>query len=63
MAYSLRTDKYRFIAWMDKNNKDQEPLMIELYEYDDSLIEIQNIASQHPHLVAQLLEKTRQLLK
>lgn len=63
MAYSLRTERYRFISWMDRKNKNAEPIMIELYDYKDSEMEKLNIAGQHPELVKSLLKKTRDLLK
>ena len=63
MGYSLRTDRYRFISWMDRTNKSAEPIMVELYDYKESEFEKINIADKHPELVKGLLKKTRDLLK
>ena len=63
MAYSLRTDRYRLIAWLDRNDHSKEPLMLELYDYKESKMEKVNIAASHPELVAKLLKKTRDLIK
>ena len=63
MGYSLRTDRYRFIAWMDRTDHSKAPVMVELYDYKDSEIEKINIAERHPDLVESLLAKTRELIK
>ncbi|MCM8525923.1 MAG: sulfatase [Lentisphaeraceae bacterium] len=63
MGYSLRTDRYRFISWMDRTNKNADPIMVELYDYKESEFEKINIADKHPELVKALLKKTRDLLK
>jgi iduronate 2-sulfatase len=63
MGYSLRTDRYRFIAWMDRTNKTKAPIMMELYDLKESDMEKENIAAKNPKLIKALLEKTRDLLK
>ena len=63
MGYSLRTDRYRFIVWMDRTDHSKDPVMVELYDYKESEIEKVNIADRHPDLVKSLLTKTRELLK
>lgn len=63
MGYSLRTDRYRFIAWLDRTNHSKDPVMLELYDLKDSNFEKVNIAERHPELVAKLLKKTRDLIK
>ncbi|MCM8539036.1 MAG: sulfatase [Lentisphaeraceae bacterium] len=63
MGYSLRTDRYRLISWMDRTDKNAQPIMIELYDYKNSAMEKVNIAGENPELVKTLLKKTRDLLK
>lgn len=63
MGYSLRTERYRLITWMDRRDKSKEPIMVELYDYTKGEMETENIAHQNPELVKSLLAKTRQLLK
>ena len=63
MGYSLRTDKYRFIAWMDRTDHSKAPVMTELYDLSENSFERINIAGKNPELVKELLQKTRDLLK
>ncbi|MCM8530327.1 MAG: sulfatase [Lentisphaeraceae bacterium] len=63
MGYSLRTDRYRFISWMDRTDKTKAPIYVELYDFQNSEAEQENIAAQNPELVKSLLKKTRDLLK
>ncbi len=63
MGYSLRTDKYRFIAWLDRTDKSKDPVMLELYEVEKDGTEKHNIASAHPELVNEYLEKVKDLVE
>ena len=63
MGYSLRTDRYRFIAWLDRTDHSKAPVMVELYDLKESQMEKVNIASQQADLVTKLLKKTRELIK
>jgi len=61
MGYSIRTDRHRFTAWIDRRRPDAEPLAIELYDYRDEAVERENLATQvaHEGLVRQLLAQLR----
>ena len=63
MGYSLRTDRYRFITWLDRTDHSKAPIMTELYDLKENHYETVNIASQQPGLVKELLKKTRELIK
>jgi len=55
MGYSMRTDRYRFIVWKDRENPEDEPLYIELYDHVNDPLETINIAPDHQELVEQLM--------
>ncbi|TMM53415.1 sulfatase [Maribacter algarum] len=54
MGYSMRTERYRFVAWKDRTNPDAEPIDVELYDHQTDPAETKNIADKHPELVAEL---------
>ena len=56
MGYSMRTDRYRFTAWVDRRKPAGEPLAIELYDHDRDPRESKNIAAlpENRELVASL---------
>lgn len=60
MGYSMRTERYRFVAWKDRTNPDAEPVDVELYDHRTDPSETKNVAKEHPELVEQL---TAQLQK
>ena len=55
MGYAMRTDKYRVIIWKDYKNPEKEPLFIELYDHENDPAETENIASQNPQVVKELV--------
>jgi arylsulfatase A-like enzyme len=59
MGYAYRTDQYRFVAWLNVKNKDDEPLFVELYDHVNDPEERVNIASESPELSQKLLAKLR----
>jgi iduronate 2-sulfatase len=59
MGYSLRTDRYRLVAWLDYRNVDAEPLYIELYDHRKDSKETKNIAKEFPNKAKELLNKLR----
>ena len=59
MGYSLRTDRYRLVAWLDYRNVDAEPLYLELYDHRKDLKETKNIAKEFPNKAKELLNKLR----
>lgn len=54
MGYSMRTERYRFVAWKDRTNPVAEPVDVELYDHQTDPHETKNIAKEHPDVVAQL---------
>ena len=59
MGYSLRTDRYRLVAWLDYRNIDAEPLYIELYDHRKDPTETKNISEEFPAKAKELLTKLR----
>lgn len=55
MGYAMRTDKYRVIIWKDYKKPEKEPLFIELYDHENDPAETENIASQNPQVVKELV--------
>jgi arylsulfatase A-like enzyme len=60
MGYSMRTERYRFVAWKDRTDPNAKPVDVELYDHQTDPHEIKNIANEYPELVAEL---TAQLQK
>jgi len=59
MGYSLRTDRYRLVTWLDYRNIDAQPLYIELYDHASDPQETLNIANKFPQKVQALLKRLR----
>jgi len=60
MGYSMRTERYRFVAWKERNNPKAKPIYVELYDHNTDPKETENIAENNEELVAEL---TAQLQK
>ena len=60
MGYSMRTERYRFVAWKDRTDPNAKPVDVELYDHQTDPHETKNIANEYPELVAEL---TAQLQK
>ena len=54
MGYSMRTERYRFVAWKDRTNPEAEPVDVELYDHQTDPSETKNIADEHPELIVEL---------
>lgn len=54
MGYSMRTERYRFIAWKDRTHPTLTPIYVELYDHRTDPAETRNIAEAHPDLVTEL---------
>ena len=52
MGYSMKTDRYRFTAWKNKNTG--KVVATELYDHETDPAENENIAGDKPELVAKL---------
>lgn len=65
MGYTLRMERHRFTAWLDRRDPAAEPLALELYEYGDDLVERENLAgrAELQALVRQLLAQLRGQLR
>lgn len=57
MGYSMRTARYRFVAWKDVKKPQAAPLYLELYDQQNDPQETANIADQHPKLATRLLKR------
>lgn len=60
MGYSMRTDKYRLVAWKDSRKLQDPPLFVELYDHKADPTETKNIADANPEIVAALLVQLNQ---
>lgn len=63
VGYSMRTDRYRFITWIDSRDLDSEPVFVELYDHAEDPTETVNVAGANPEVVKSLLDKLKQFLK
>lgn len=57
MGYSMRTDRYRFTAWLDTRNPSRPPLYLELFDHREDPDETVNVAARDPTLTADLLSQ------
>lgn len=57
MGYTMRTDRYRLVAWRDHRNPQAEPLFVELFDHETDPRETRNIADQNAELVADLTKQ------
>ena len=59
MGYTIRTERYRLVAWLDYRNVNTEPLYLELYDHRKDPKETKNIAEEFPAKAKELLTKLR----
>ena len=59
MGYTIRTEHYRLVAWLDYRNVDAKPLYIELYNHRMDPTETKNIVEEFPAKAKELLFKLR----
>ncbi|NJB85953.1 iduronate 2-sulfatase [Lewinella marina] len=57
MGYTIRTDRYRLVAWKDRRQPDAEPLYVELYDHQEDPDETRNVAEARPELTTTLLRQ------
>jgi iduronate 2-sulfatase len=57
MGYTMRTDRFRLVAWKDVRRPRAEPVFVELYDHASDPGETRNIATQAPERVAKLLKQ------
>lgn len=59
MGYTIRTDRYRLVAWLDYRDVQSEPLFLELYDHKNDPTETKNLAAKFPEKVSNLLKELR----
>ena len=57
MGYSIRTERYRLVAWLDYREVKAEPLFLELYDHLHDPDETNNVALDNPKITSALLSK------
>lgn len=63
MGYSLRTDRYRFVTWLDSRDLAAEPVSVELFDHKTDPSETVNVAAENPEVVEALALRLRGMLK
>ncbi|MEM9282821.1 MAG: sulfatase [Verrucomicrobiota bacterium] len=63
MGYSLRTDRYRLVTWLDSRELSREPLFVELYNHENDPNETANVAAENPELVTRLSAKIQDIIQ
>ena len=63
MGYSLRTNRYRFVTWLDSRNPKVEPVFVELFDHDKDPKETVNVAEDNPAVVKELSAKVQEYLQ
>ena len=61
MGYTMRTDRYRLVLWVDYRNPESEPLAVELYDQRTDPDENINLANKprYTKVVAKLTAQLR----
>jgi iduronate 2-sulfatase len=59
MGYTLRSDRYRLVVWLDYRDVEAEPFYVELYDHRKDPTETRNIAHKLPSKAQELLRKLR----
>ncbi|MDO6604570.1 sulfatase [Arenibacter palladensis] len=55
MGYAMRTERFRFIVWKDRDRPEKQPIYLELYDHKIDPSESVNIAYKKPELVKELM--------
>ncbi|MEZ5386696.1 MAG: sulfatase [Prosthecobacter sp.] len=63
MGYAIRTDQYRYIAWLDSRDLNRNPLAEELYDHHADPSETVNVAKTNPEIANELLIQLRSSIK
>ena len=59
----IRTDRYRYTAWLDRRAPLSVPLTEELYDHETDPHETANVAKANPKTTKRLLEQLRAALE
>lgn len=62
MGYSLRTDRYRFVSWLDSRDLAADPVIVELYDHEVDPTETVNVAAENAEVVRVLTERLREVI-
>ncbi|MEO0414230.1 MAG: iduronate-2-sulfatase, partial [Verrucomicrobiota bacterium] len=62
MGYSVRSNKWRMITWVDYRDKTKDPLFVELYDHDTDPGETVNVAKNHPDKIKWLTKQLKDTL-
>jgi iduronate 2-sulfatase len=57
MGYTMRTDRYRLVAWRDVRDLRAEPIFVELYDHQIDPQETKNVAPENPEIVSTLTKQ------
>jgi iduronate 2-sulfatase len=63
MGYSLRTNRYRVVTWLDSRNPKAEPIFVELFDHDKDPKETVNVAEDNPAVVKELSGKVLEITR
>ena len=59
MGYTIRTERYRLVVWLDYRDTEKEPVFLELFNHLNDPNETKNIAGEFPAIAQRLLKKLR----
>ena len=54
MGYSLRTERYRLVTWLDSRDVEADPVFVELYDHENDPDETINVANENPEITERL---------
>ncbi|APZ90524.1 Arylsulfatase [Fuerstiella marisgermanici] len=57
MGYTMRTNRYRLVAWRDHRDPKSKPLFVELFDHTVDPNESKNITGANPDVVKQLMKQ------
>ncbi|MCB1225940.1 MAG: sulfatase [Verrucomicrobiales bacterium] len=57
MGYSIRTDRYRYTAWVDRRSPTGTPFAEELYDHESDSHETVNVAAERPAICSKLRQQ------
>lgn len=62
-GYTLRTDRYRLVAWRDHRDPASKPIFTELFDHEKDPTETVNVAASSPEIVQTLTQQLNKILK
>jgi iduronate 2-sulfatase len=61
-GYTLRSERYRLVAWRDHRDAKAEPIFYELFDHQNDPTETVNVAAENFEVVAELNEQLEAIL-